>query len=50
MIYRLEGAKLDSQEFSSSIGANKAVTLSFSTQINGPSVTDRGLFMSGLKD
>jgi hypothetical protein len=50
MIYKLEGAKLDSQEFSSSIGANKAVTLSFSTQINGPSVTDRGLFMSGLKD
>jgi len=50
MIYKLEGAKLDSQEFSSSIGANKAVTLNFSTQINGPSVTDRGLFMSGVKD
>lgn len=48
--YRLEKAKLDSQEFSSSIGANKSVTLTFSTQIGGPSQTDRGLFMSGIKD
>jgi len=48
--YKLEKAKLDSQEFSSSIGDNKAVTLTFSTQIGGPSQTDRGLFMSGVKD
>jgi hypothetical protein len=50
MIYKVKGAKLDSQEFSSSIGANKAVTLNFSTQIGGPSQTTIGLFMSGLKD
>lgn len=50
MIYKVEGAKLDSQEFSSSIGANKAVTLNFSTQIGGPSQSDIGIFMSGLKD
>jgi len=50
MIYKVEGAKLDSQEFSSSIGANKAVTLNFSTQIGGPSQSSIGLFMSGLKD
>jgi hypothetical protein len=48
--YRLEKAKLDSQEFSSSIGANKSVTLNFSSQIGGPGQTDRGLFMSGVKD
>lgn len=50
MIYKVEGAKLDSQEFSSSIGANKSVTLNFSTQIGGPSQSDIGIFMSGLKD
>lgn len=50
MIYKVEGAKLDSQEFSSSIGANKAVTLNFSTQIGGPSQSSIGLFMSGIKD
>ena len=48
--YRLEKAKLDSQEFSSAIGDNKSVTLNFSAQIGGPSQTDRGLFMSGKKD
>jgi hypothetical protein len=48
--YFLKRAKLDSQEFSSSIGDNKSVTLNFSTQIGGPSQTDRGLFMSGVKD
>ena len=48
--YRLEKAKLDSQEFSSSIGDNKSVTLTFSAQIGGPSQSDRGLFMSGVKD
>lgn len=48
--YTLKRAKLDSQEFSSSIGDNKSVTLTFSSQIGGPSQTDRGLFMSGVKD
>jgi len=48
--YTLKRAKLDSQEFSSSIGDNKSVTLTFSSQIGGPNQTDRGLFMSGVKD
>jgi len=48
--YFLKRAKLDSQEFSSSIGDNKSVTLNFSTQIGGPNQNDRGLFMSGIKD
>lgn len=46
--YFLKRAKLDSQEFSSSIGANKSVTLNFSTQIGGPTQNDRGLMMSGV--
>lgn len=45
--YTLKGAKLDSQEFSSDIGANKSVTLTFSAQVGGPQDTARGLFISG---
>ena len=45
MGYELKGAKLDSQEFSSSIGENKTVSLTFSTQVGGPQDTDNGLFM-----
>lgn len=47
--YELKGAKLDSQEFSSDIGANKTVTLNFSAQIGGPQDTSNGLFISGLR-
>lgn len=47
--YELKGAKLDSQEFSSDIGANKSVTLNFSAQIGGPQDTNNGLFISGLR-
>ena len=43
--YELKGAKLDSQEFSSSIGDNKSVSLTFSAQIGGPEDTLAGLFM-----
>jgi hypothetical protein len=45
--FKLKGAKLDSQEFSSDIGANKTVTLTFSTQVGGPQDTDNGLFING---
>lgn len=45
--YTLKGAKLDSQEYSSDIGSNKTVSLSFSAQIGGPQDTARGLFISG---
>lgn len=45
MRYTLKGAKLDSQEFSSSIGDNKSVTLGFSAQIGGPNDTQKGLFI-----
>ena len=46
--YVLKKAKVDSQEYTSDIGSNKAVSLSFSAQIGGPAQTDVGLFMSGL--
>lgn len=45
--YQLKGAKLDSQSFTSSIGANKSVDLVWSAQIGGPEDLQNGLFMSG---
>lgn len=49
MVYALKNAKLDSQNITSSIGANKSVSLNFVGQIGGPGQTDRGLFMSGVQ-
>jgi hypothetical protein len=46
--YRLKGAKVNSQAFSSDIGSNKSVTLEFSTQVGGPHQSEQGLFMSGI--
>jgi len=45
--FKLKGSRLDSQEFSSDIGANKTVTLTFSTQVGGPQDTTNGLFING---
>ena len=47
LTYTLKGAILDSQNMSSTIGDNKSVELSFSTQIGGPSDNANGLFISG---
>jgi hypothetical protein len=46
--YEMLGLKVDSQSFSSSIGSNKTVDITFSTQIGGPNDTDNGVFMSGI--
>ena len=46
--YRMKGLKIDSQSFSSSIGSNKTVDLTFSTQIGGPKDAANGIFMSGI--
>ena len=46
--YKMKGLKIDSQSFSSSIGSNKTVDLTFSTQIGGPKDTANGIFMSGI--
>jgi hypothetical protein len=45
--FALRGAKLVSQEFSSDIGSNKTVTLTFETQVGGPQDTANGLFING---
>jgi len=47
MIYTFKGATLDSQSMSSSIGDNKTVDLTFSTQVGGPQDTSNGIFISG---
>ena len=46
--YTMKGLKIDSQSFSSSIGSNKTVDITFSTQIGGPNDTNNGVFMSGV--
>lgn len=43
--YVVKRLNLESQDFSSSIGANKEVTLNFTTQVGSPQQNDRGLFM-----
>ena len=50
MIYTLKGCKLDSESFSSSIGSNKTVDLTFSTQIGGPTDGLHGVFVSGANN
>ena len=47
MIFELKGAQLESESYSSSIGDNKTVDLTFSTQIGGPTDTALGVFVSG---
>ena len=48
--YELRNCKIDSQEYTSDIGSNKSVSLTFSSQIGGTKQIDRGLFMSGVID
>lgn len=50
MIYRLKGCRLDSESFSSSVGSNKSVDLTFSTQIGGVNDTGNGIFVSGANN
>ena len=50
MIYTLKGCKIDSESFSSSIGSNKSVDLTISTQIGGIGDTDNGVFVSGANN
>ena len=48
--YTFKAARLDSEGYSSDIGSNKSVDLSFSTQIGGPNDTVHGIFFSGSSD
>lgn len=47
LIYTMKGCNLVSESFSSSIGSNKSVDLTFETQIGGPNDTTNGVFVSG---
>lgn len=47
MTYTLKGCRIDSESFSSSIGSNKSVDLTFSTQIGGTNDTTNGVFVNG---
>jgi len=47
MRYILKGAKLDSENFSSTIGDNKSVDLTFSTQVGGADDPTYGVYISG---
>lgn len=48
--YTFAAARLDSESYSSDIGSNKSVDLSFSTQIGGPNDTVHGIYFSGSSD
>jgi hypothetical protein len=47
MVFSFKGSQLQSESFSSSIGANKTVDLVFQTQVGGPSDTINGVYLSG---
>jgi hypothetical protein len=47
MKYTMKGARIESQSFSSSIGSDKTVDMTFTTQIGGPQDTNNGIFVSG---
>lgn len=46
--YNVKNAKLNRTSYSSSIGSNETVSLSFTSEIGGPSSTTAGLFLSGI--
>lgn len=48
MTYTIKGAQITSESFSSSIGANKSVDLTFTTSVGGPDDVANGVFASGI--
>ena len=49
MLYKVKGAKLDSQNMSINIGDSETVDLTFTAQIGGYNDTTHGVFLSGNK-
>jgi hypothetical protein len=47
MIYTFKGARLDSENYTSTVGDNKTVDLTFSVQIGGSDDLSNGVFISG---
>lgn len=50
MQYRVGAAQLEGESFSSSIGDNKTVDLTFTAQLGGPEDVARGMFISGSRN
>ena len=50
MQFRIGAAQLEGESFSSSIGDNKTVDLTFTAQIGGPEDEARGIFISGSRN
>lgn len=49
MAFFVKGAQLEGESFSSSIGDNKSVDITFSCQIGGPEDTSRGVMIGGSR-
>ena len=49
MAFFVKGAQLEGESFSSSIGDNKSVDITFSCQIGGPEDTTRGIMIGGSR-
>ena len=49
MAFYVKGAQLEGESFSSSIGDNKSVDITFTAQIGGPQDTSRGLMVAGSR-
>lgn len=49
MKYTMKGARLESENFSSTIGDNKSVDLTFTTQIGSSDDMAKGLYISGME-
>ena len=47
IIYQIKGAILNSESFSTDIGGNQTVDLTYNVQIGGANDTNNGIFMSG---
>ena len=50
MQYTIKGARLEGESFSSSIGDNKSVDLTFTAQVGGPEDIMNGIFISGSRN
>jgi hypothetical protein len=48
LLWDFKGALVESESWSSSIGANKSVDITFTAQIGGPEDVADGVFLSGI--
>jgi len=48
--YMIKGARLEGESFSSSVGDNKSVDITFTAQVGGPEDLNNGVFISGSRN